>query len=65
MPAVYEKMGIRFMYPDNWTLDEEEALHGNQSVSVYSPQERSGRSRCIRRRPILTSLPSRHSHVEG
>ncbi len=38
MPAVYEKMGIRFMYPDNWTLDEEEALHGNQSVSVYSPQ---------------------------
>ncbi len=38
MPAVYEKMGIRFLYPENWSLDEEEALHGNRSVSVYSPQ---------------------------
>jgi hypothetical protein len=37
MPAVYEKMGIRFLYPDNWILDEEEALHGNKSVSVHSP----------------------------
>jgi hypothetical protein len=37
MPAVYEKMGIRFLYPDNWTLDEEEALRGNTSVTVHSP----------------------------
>jgi hypothetical protein len=37
MPAVYDKMGIRFLYPDNWTLDESEALSGNRSVSVYSP----------------------------
>lgn len=37
MPAVYDKMGIRFLYPDNWTLDEGEALSGNRSVSVYSP----------------------------
>ncbi|MEX0977821.1 MAG: hypothetical protein WDZ48_03160 [Pirellulales bacterium] len=37
MPAVYEKMGIHFLYPDNWTLDEQEALEGNRSVSVYSP----------------------------
>jgi len=37
MPAVYEKMGIRFLYPDNWTLDEQEAIEGNRSVSVYSP----------------------------
>ena len=37
MPAVFEKMGIRFLYPDNWILDEEEALHGNSSVTVYSP----------------------------
>ena len=37
MPAVYDKMGIRFLYPDNWQLDEEEALHGDQSVTVYSP----------------------------
>ena len=38
MPAVYDKMGIRFLYPDNWALDEEDALQGNQSVSVYSPE---------------------------
>jgi hypothetical protein len=37
MPRVFEKMGIRFLYPDNWTLDEEEALHGNRSVTVQSP----------------------------
>jgi hypothetical protein len=37
MPATYEKLGIRFQYPDNWTLDEGEALEGEKSVSVYSP----------------------------
>lgn len=37
MPGVYDKLGIRFLYPDNWTLDEDEALHGNQSVTVQSP----------------------------
>jgi hypothetical protein len=37
MPAVYDKLGIRFLYPDNWTLDEEDALTGNQAVTVYSP----------------------------
>jgi hypothetical protein len=37
MPAVFEKLGIQFMYPDNWTLDESEVLEGNNTVSVYSP----------------------------
>lgn len=37
MPAVYEKLGIKFQYPENWKLDEGEALEGEQSVSVYSP----------------------------
>ncbi len=37
MPAVYDNLGIRFLYPDNWTLDEQEAIAGNRSVSVYSP----------------------------
>ena len=37
MPAVYEKMGIRFLYPENWTLDEQAALEGEQSVTVHSP----------------------------
>jgi hypothetical protein len=37
MPGVYDKMGIRFLYPDNWALDEDDALHGNRSVTVHSP----------------------------
>lgn len=37
MPAVYDKMGIRFQYPENWTLEEEDALSGSGAVSVYSP----------------------------
>ena len=30
-------MGISFQYPDNWTLDEEDAMAGQESVTVYSP----------------------------
>ena len=37
MPARFDKLGISFQYPDNWTLDEEDALAGRQSVTVYSP----------------------------
>ncbi len=37
MPAVFEKLGIRFLYPENWTLDEGDALAGQQSVTVQSP----------------------------
>jgi hypothetical protein len=37
MPAKFEKLGISFQYPDNWTLDEDDALAGSQSVTVYSP----------------------------
>jgi hypothetical protein len=37
MPAVFDKLGIRFQYPDNWQLDEKDALAGESSVTVYSP----------------------------
>ncbi len=37
MPKIYERLGLQFQYPDNWILDEEEALAGNHSVTVYSP----------------------------
>jgi hypothetical protein len=37
MAAVYDKMGIRFQYPENWTLDEKDAMEGEESVTVYSP----------------------------
>jgi hypothetical protein len=38
MPNTYDKMGVRFLYPDNWTLDQGEAVAGSASVSVYSPE---------------------------
>ena len=37
MPAIYDNLGIHFLYPDNWTLDEEESPHGNNSVTVQAP----------------------------
>jgi hypothetical protein len=37
MPKIYDKLGMRFQYPDNWTLDEGEAASGIPSVTVYSP----------------------------
>jgi hypothetical protein len=37
MPAVFQKLGLSFTYPENWSLDEGEALEGNRSVAVYSP----------------------------
>jgi hypothetical protein len=38
MPAVFEKLGMRFLYPDNWTLDESEAGAEDRTISVYSPE---------------------------
>ncbi len=38
MSAVYDKLGIRFEYPENWKLDEQDALDGAPAVTVYSPQ---------------------------
>ena len=37
MPAEFHKLGVAFQYPENWTLDEEDALAGRESVTVYSP----------------------------
>jgi hypothetical protein len=37
MPAVFNKLGISFQYPENWVLDEEDAMAGRQSVTLYSP----------------------------
>ena len=38
MPAVYDKLGIRFLYPDNWESTKQWTPAGNQCVSVFSPQ---------------------------
>jgi hypothetical protein len=37
MPARFDRLGISFQYPDNWTLDDSDALLGRKSVTVYSP----------------------------
>jgi hypothetical protein len=37
MPATFQGLGISFQYPDNWTLDDSDALLGRKSVTVYSP----------------------------
>ncbi|RIK81145.1 MAG: hypothetical protein DCC68_09380 [Planctomycetota bacterium] len=42
MPAVYDSLGVRFLYPENWTLDDgtdDEAGPDEKqnSVSIYSP----------------------------
>jgi hypothetical protein len=36
MPSHYDKHGIRFQFPDNWTLDDSEETEG--SITVYSPE---------------------------
>ena len=37
MPLTFDGLGISFQYPDNWVLDEDDALSGGKSVTVYSP----------------------------
>ncbi len=37
MPAKYRRPGIRFDYPENWTLEEDRQPAGRTSVTVYSP----------------------------
>jgi hypothetical protein len=37
MPARFDSLDISFQYPDNWTLDDSDALLGHKSVTVYSP----------------------------
>jgi hypothetical protein len=40
MPAKYDRYGLSFQYPENWTLDEEEMEElpeENHSATVYSP----------------------------
>ncbi|MBN1395620.1 MAG: hypothetical protein JW959_11400 [Pirellulales bacterium] len=37
MPARFDRLGIAFQYPDNWTLDDTDAMLGRRSVTVYGP----------------------------
>lgn len=37
MPAIFDRHGIRFMYPENWELGEEEGGAELDAVTVTSP----------------------------
>lgn len=37
MPALYDKSGLRFQYPENWKLEEDEPRPGQNAATVYSP----------------------------
>lgn len=37
MPALFEQSGLRFEYPENWTLETDELLEGGLEVTVTSP----------------------------
>ncbi len=37
MPAVFEKLGVRFEYPDSWQVDEDEVRESGDTITVYSP----------------------------
>jgi hypothetical protein len=38
MPAIYEKLGVRFLYPENWSVIDEDDDGSPQTVTVQSPQ---------------------------
>jgi len=38
MVATYEKFGIRVLYPENWTVQDEQLEDWPRSVSIQSPQ---------------------------
>jgi hypothetical protein len=37
MPATFDQFGVRFEYPDNWTVDSDDAGSAQQQVVVTSP----------------------------
>ncbi len=37
MPQTFSKFGISFLYPDNWTLEEQRTEGEADSATVYSP----------------------------
>lgn len=37
MPSQFSSLGISFLYPENWTLDEERTARGRGAVTIYSP----------------------------
>jgi len=38
MPAVYQQFGVRFLYPENWSLLDEETDEWPRTVTLQSPE---------------------------
>lgn len=38
MPAVYQSTGFKFLYPENWSITEEEIEDWPRNVTVQSPE---------------------------
>jgi hypothetical protein len=38
MPAVYQNLGVRFLYPENWAIQEEEPDEWPRTVTLQSEQ---------------------------
>lgn len=38
MPHTYNKLGVRFLYPDNWQVTDEQSSESPFSVGLQSPQ---------------------------
>jgi hypothetical protein len=38
MPAVYHKLGVRFLYPENWSVQDEEQDDWPRTVTLQSEQ---------------------------
>ncbi len=38
MPAVYQNLGVRFLYPENWSLQDEEPDDWPRTVTLQSQQ---------------------------
>lgn len=37
VPGFYDKAGLRFAYPDNWTIDDDDQSSADAAVTVLSP----------------------------
>jgi hypothetical protein len=38
MPAVYQKLGVRLLYPENWSITDEETYDWPRTVTLQSPE---------------------------
>lgn len=38
MAAEFDKLGIRFLYPENWVISEDEVASSPRSISLESPE---------------------------